>query len=73
MKTITNKHTVDCRQQPLAVVADFPGLDAELTPAQLRALSAALAVAAHECEAFGEAEATLRGGAQGADASAAGL
>lgn len=52
MKSITVKHTVDRQQRPLAVVGDFPGLDAELSPAQLRALSAALAAAADECEAL---------------------
>ena len=52
MRAITIKHTVDYRDQPLATVVNFPGLDAELSPAQLRALSVALAAAADECEAL---------------------
>lgn len=52
MRAITIKHTVDYRDRPLAAVVNFPGLDAELSPAQLRALSAARAAAADECEAL---------------------
>jgi hypothetical protein len=37
--------------QPLAMVRNLPGLDADMTPQQLRALAAALNAAANECEA----------------------
>lgn len=37
-------------RKPLATVSNFPGLDAELTPSQMRALAAALSLAAEECE-----------------------
>jgi len=37
-------------RQPLAVVQNFPGLYAEMTPAQLRKLAARLCEAADECE-----------------------
>lgn len=37
--------------KPLAVVCNLPGVDAEMTPTQLRALAAALQAAASECEA----------------------
>jgi hypothetical protein len=37
--------------KPLAVVRNLPGNDADMTPQQLRALAAALNVAADECEA----------------------
>jgi hypothetical protein len=36
--------------KPLAVVRNFPGLYAELFPAQLRALAEALVQAADDCE-----------------------
>ncbi len=36
--------------QPLAIVHNLPGGDAELQPAQLRALAAALLAAAQDCE-----------------------
>jgi hypothetical protein len=37
-------------RKPLATVIKLPGLDAELTPSQMRALAAALSMAAEECE-----------------------
>jgi hypothetical protein len=37
--------------KPLAVVRNLPGNDADMTPQQLRALAAALSMAADECEA----------------------
>lgn len=46
------QHKVDCKDRPLAVVANLPGVLAELSPAQLRALAAALTTAAAECEAL---------------------
>jgi hypothetical protein len=36
--------------KPLATVRNLPGGDADLTPAQMRALSAALCAAADDCE-----------------------
>jgi len=36
--------------RPLATVRNFPGGDADLTPAEMRRLAAALAAAAEECE-----------------------
>lgn len=37
-------------QKPLAVVKNFPGLDAEMTPAELRTMGQWLIDAADECE-----------------------
>ena len=37
-------------RKPLATVSNLPGLNADLTPAQIRALAAALCLAAEECE-----------------------
>lgn len=48
------KHTVDPYHRPVVQVANFPRLDTELSPAQLRALSAVLAQAADECEALAQ-------------------
>ncbi len=36
--------------RPLATVQNLPGGDADMTPAQMRALAAALCAAADECE-----------------------
>jgi hypothetical protein len=49
-RTLHVKHTVTRHGAPLAVVSDLPGEGAELTPAQLRQLAAALLTAADECE-----------------------
>lgn len=38
------------QRKPLAVVRNFPGLDAELTPAELRGLAGALVAVAEDCE-----------------------
>lgn len=38
------------QRKPLAVVRNFPGLDAELTPAELRGLAGALTAVAEDCE-----------------------
>ena len=43
--------TQDRDGKPLATVRNFPGLDADLYPRQLRALAGALLTAADECEA----------------------
>ena len=45
-------YTETRHHQPLVVVRNFPGLDAELTPAQLRAMGKALLLAADESEAL---------------------
>lgn len=44
-------YTETRHHQPLVVVRNFPGLDAEFTPAQLRAMGKALLLAADESEA----------------------
>lgn len=44
-------YTETRHHQPLVVIRNFPGLAAELTPAQLRAMGKALLFAADECEA----------------------
>lgn len=49
-RTLNVKHTVTRHGAPLAVVDGMPGEGAELTPAQLRQLAAALQAAADECE-----------------------
>jgi hypothetical protein len=54
--TLTQTHD----QKPLAVVHDLPGLDAEMTPAQLRALSVCLLEAAKDCEARPMSKKTFR-------------
>jgi hypothetical protein len=46
---VTLTHTY--KQQPLAVIHNMPGMDAEMTPAQMRALASCLTKAAEECEA----------------------
>ena len=48
--TIAIRHTTDRHGAPLAIVYDFPGLYAELRPAELRRLAMALAQAANDCE-----------------------
>jgi len=40
------------KDKPMATVHNLPGLDAEMTPAQLRALGAALVGAAFEAESM---------------------
>jgi len=37
-------------RKPLVTVNNLPGLNADLTPSQIRALAAALCMAAEECE-----------------------
>jgi len=48
--TLNVYHTITRHGAPLAVVKNFPGLDAELRPEQLRRLAQALMLAADECE-----------------------
>lgn len=43
-------HTQTYDGKPLAVIRNFPGLDAEMTPAQMRAMAAALEAVAADCE-----------------------
>ena len=50
--TIAIRHTTDRHGAPLAIVYDFPGLYAELCPAELRRLAMALARAANDCESL---------------------
>ncbi|WP_367154679.1 hypothetical protein [Methylomonas sp. HYX-M1] len=50
MKQLNVRLTQDRNKKPLAVVENFPGLDAEMTPAQLRSLAKALMNAADVCE-----------------------
>jgi hypothetical protein len=38
-------------RKPFAIVRNLPGLDAEMTPKQMRSLAFALALAAGDCEA----------------------
>lgn len=40
----------DRHGRPLVIVRNFPGIDAEMTPKQLRSLADALAMVADECE-----------------------
>lgn len=47
------KHTVDRLEQPLLCLENLPGEGAELSPANARALAAALLHAARECEELG--------------------
>ena len=49
--TIAIRHTTDRHGAPLAIVYDFPGLHAEMRPAELRRPAMALAQAANDCEA----------------------
>lgn len=50
IKTLAVKHTATYKGDPLAVFSDLPGPDAELTPAQIRKLAAALIIIADDCE-----------------------
>lgn len=54
LKTLQVKHTVCYKPEPLAVLSNLSGAGAEMTPAQLRQLAAALLVAADDCEALFE-------------------
>lgn len=53
-KTLRAQLTVTYRDEPLAVIENLPGYGAELTPAQLRALSAALLAVANDAESLCE-------------------
>lgn len=50
LKTLKVKHTATFKHAPLACIDEMPGDGAELTPAQLRQLAAALLAIADECE-----------------------
>lgn len=50
MAELRVKVTADRHGQPLAVVKNLPGLDADMTPAQMRRLAVALYQAAADCE-----------------------
>lgn len=43
-------HTKTHEGKPLAVIRNFPGCDAEMTPAQMRALATTLEAVAADCE-----------------------
>lgn len=51
IKSLAVKHTATFKGEPLVVFSDLPGNGAELTPAQIRALAAALRTIADDCEA----------------------
>ncbi|WP_321532306.1 hypothetical protein [uncultured Desulfuromonas sp.] len=44
------KHTTDRHNKPLAIVHNFPGGDAEMYPADMRLMAAALQAAADHCD-----------------------
>lgn len=44
------RHTTSYLGEPLACVANLPGGDADMSPAQMRALAQALRQAADDCE-----------------------
>lgn len=50
LKTLQVKHTATYKGEPLACIDRLPGDGAEMTPAQIRRLAAALLAAADECE-----------------------
>lgn len=49
-RTLMVKHTVTYTESPLLELANLPGEGAELTPADARAIAAALLAAADDCE-----------------------
>lgn len=51
LSTLSVKHTATFQGAPLVCFSDLPGPDAELTPAQIRALAATLLTIAEDCEA----------------------
>lgn len=51
IKSLAVRHTATHKGNPLVVFGDLPGVDAELTPAQIRALAEALLTIADDCEA----------------------
>lgn len=50
IKSLAVKHTATYKGDPLVVFSDLPGPDAELMPAQIRKLAAALIIIADDCE-----------------------
>lgn len=53
-KTLTVKHTVSYKADPLLSLRNLPSFDAEITPAHARCLAAAILAAADDCEALRE-------------------
>lgn len=51
IKTIAVKHTATFNGEPLVCFRNLPGDDAELRPAQIRELAAALLTIANDCDA----------------------
>ncbi len=43
-------HTLTLDGAPMATIENFPGMDADMTPAQMRSLANALMIAANDCE-----------------------
>jgi len=52
MKTLEVILTQTHDLKPLAVIKNLPGLDAEMTPSQMRRLAFALQSAANDCESL---------------------
>lgn len=50
--TLLVKHTLTWRDEPLLCFRNLPGYDAEMLPAAVRALAAAMLRAADDCEAL---------------------
>lgn len=50
LKELEVLHTQTYDRRPLATLRNLPGNDADMTPAQMRELAAALLTAADECE-----------------------
>lgn len=50
LRVLRVSFTEDRHGRPLVIVRNFPGLDAEMSPALLRSLAEALAMVADECE-----------------------
>ena len=51
IKTLAVKHTATFKGEPLVCFSNLPGDGAELTPAQIRKLAAALLTIADDCDA----------------------
>jgi hypothetical protein len=51
-RTLRVKHTVDYRDRPLVSFGNLPGWDADMSPADIRALANAMLKAADECESL---------------------
>jgi hypothetical protein len=51
IKKLAVKHTATFKGEPLVCFRNLPGDDAELRPAQIRDLAAALLIIANDCDA----------------------